>query len=166
MTDLEEQPIEQLMPHHGASVLLDHVVAHDGESTTARVIVGSQSWLRQSDGSVASWLAIEYMAQCVATHESLCAHAKGRTLPLGFLVSVTGLTLGVSHFGAGEQLRVRVQRIRGRSGLGALSHACAIFTGNEDRDTAPVAEGRLTIVLDRKAGRDRSATDGGPDEQV
>ncbi len=166
MTDLEQGPIEQLIPHHGASVLLDHVIAHDAESTTAEVIVGNQSWLRQSDGSVASWLAIEYMAQCVAAHESLCAHAKGRTVPLGFLVGVTGLRLGVSHFGAGEQLRVRVQRIRGRSGLGALSHACAIFTGNEDGDTAPVAEGRLTIVLDRNAGWDRSAADRQPDDRV
>ena len=149
MADLEAPPIEELIPHRGDSILLDRVIAHDGKSTTARVIVGSQGWLRQRDGSVASWLAVEYMAQCIAAHESMLARAEGRTLPLGFLVRVTRLRLGVSRFRSDERLRVWVRQVRGRPGLGVLSHHCAIFAESEAPEAKPVAEGRLSIVMER-----------------
>jgi predicted hotdog family 3-hydroxylacyl-ACP dehydratase len=60
-------------------------------------------------------LAVEYMAQGIAAPESMIARAEGRTLPLGFLVSVTGLRLGVSCFQADERLRVSVRREGSRS---------------------------------------------------
>ncbi len=152
MSGVEAPPIEELIPHRGESILLDRVIAHDGESTTATLIVGSQRWLRQGDGSVPSWLAIEYMAQCVAAHEGLLARAEGRRLPLGFLASVTRLRLGISRFRGDEQLRVRARRIRGRPSLGVLSHACAIFAESDDPELAPIAEGRLSIALERSGG--------------
>ena len=151
MTDVEAPPIEELIPHRGESILLDRVIDHDRESTTAVAVVGGHRWLRQPDGSVAAWLAIEYMAQCVAAHEGMLARADGRTLPLGFLVGATGLRLGASRFRGDEQLRVRVRRIRGRPGLGVLAHACAIFIESDDPNDPngePVAEGRLSIVVE------------------
>jgi predicted hotdog family 3-hydroxylacyl-ACP dehydratase len=154
MSDADAPPIEELIPHSGGSILLDRVIAHDPESTTAKVTVGSRRWLRQPDGSVASWLAIEYMAQCVAAHEGMLARAAGRKLPPGFLVSVTGLRLGAASFRGNEQLRVRTRRIRGRPGLGVLSHRCAIFADADADDSGaePVAEGRLSIVVERSGG--------------
>ena len=149
MSEIEAPPIHELIPHSQGAILLDRVVAHDGESTTAQVIVGSQNWLRQRDGSVASWLAVEYLAQCVAAHEGMLSRAQGRVLPLGFLVRVTGLWLGVSHFRADERLRVWVRRIRGRAGLGVLSHTGGIFSEGEDAESKPVAEGRISIVVER-----------------
>jgi predicted hotdog family 3-hydroxylacyl-ACP dehydratase len=152
MSDSEAPPIRELIPHRGRSVLLDSVIAHDGESTTVSVIVGSQRWLRQQDGSVASWLAVEYMAQCVAAHESMIARADRRAVPLGFLVSVTGLRLGVPHFRRDEHLSVCVRRVRGRPGLGVLSHAGQIFSVSEGSGSMPVAEGRLSIAMERAKG--------------
>ena len=149
MSDVEAPPIEELIPHRGESILLDRVIAHDRESTTVELIVGSQRWLTQRDGSVASWLAVEYMAQCVAAHEGMLARAEGRILSLGFLVSVTRLRLGASRFRGDEQLRVSARRIRGRPGLGVLSHACAIFAASDDPEAEPVAEGRLSIAVER-----------------
>lgn len=136
--------------------MLDRVVAHDRESTTATVRVANQRWLTRRDGSVEAWLAIEYMAQCVAAHEGMVAYHEGRVLPLGFLVSVTRLHLGVVRFGKDEELHVRARRIRGRPGLGVLSHACAIFHADHSAshsDERPVAEGRLSIAVERPDGR-------------
>ena len=114
MSEGELPPIDELIPHCGGSILLDRVLAHDGDSTTARVVVGSRRWLRQRDGSVAPWLAIEYMAQCVAAHEGMLSRANGRTLPLGFLVGVKSLRLGAQRFDRDEELRVCTRRTVGR----------------------------------------------------
>ena len=152
MTSVDAPPIDELVPHDGESILLDHVIAHSHESTTARVIVGNNRWLTQQGGSVASWLAIEYMAQCVAAHESMLARADGRILPPGFLVRVMRLRLGAARFRGGELLRVSAQRIRGRSGLGILSHGCMLFAESDGPGADPLAEGRLSIVVKRSHG--------------
>jgi len=148
MSEGELPPIEELIPHCGESILLDRVLKHDGDSTTTRVIVRSQRWLRRRDGSVASWLAIEYMAQCIAAHEGMLARADGRVLPLGFLVGVKRLRLGAPRFDRDEELRVWTRRIRGRPGLGVLSHSCIISREGDGPGVDPIAEGRLTIVVE------------------
>jgi predicted hotdog family 3-hydroxylacyl-ACP dehydratase len=152
MSNVEAPPIDELIPHAGESILLDRVVSHSPERTTARVIVGNKRWLTQPDGSVAPWLAVEYMAQCVAAHESMLARADGRILPLGFLVRVMRLRLGAARFRGGEVLRVSSRRIRGRPGLGILSHDCTIFAETDGPEAEPVAAGRLSIVVERTDG--------------
>jgi predicted hotdog family 3-hydroxylacyl-ACP dehydratase len=147
MPSVEAPSIEDLIPHRGDSILIDRVVAHDRDSTTVEVTVGGGRWLRREDGSVASWLAIEYMAQCIAAHEGMLAYADGRILQPGFLVSVNGLHLGPACFSANERLTVSARRVRGRSGLGVLSHACTIFAEGGGRNAESIAEGRLSIGL-------------------
>ena len=97
--------------------------------------------------------AIEFMAQCVAAHEGMLARADGRVLPLGFLVGVKGLRLGASRFDRDEELRVWTRRIRGRPGLGILSHSCAISREGAGPEDEVIAEGRLSIVVDRTENR-------------
>jgi len=166
MSGIDAPSIGELIPHCGEAILLDRVIAHDGDSTTTKVIVGRQCWLRQRDGSVPSWLAVEYLAQCVAAHEGMLARADGRILPLGFLVSVTGLRLRVARFRGNEQLMVRVRRVRGRPGLGVLSHYGVIFGENDSQEEEPAAEGRLSIVLEKSNGSDELATRGPRDMLV
>jgi len=146
-TGIQFPAIEALMPHRGPILLLDRVTRHDSEYTEAHVCVEFQSWLGRGDGSVAGWLAMEYMAQCVAAHESLLALDAGRPLPTGFLVSATRLCLHASHFAAGSQLRVRARRVRGRPGLGVLSHECSLHLADPTvGKQALLAEGRLSVA--------------------
>ena len=152
MSGGELPPIQELIPHRGRSILLDRLINHDGDSTTVKVVVGSQPWMRQRDGTYASWLAVEYMAQCVAAHEGMLARSCGRDLPLGFLVGVRRLRLEISHFDRGEELRVSARRIGGRPGLGVLAHACAICVGHDSAGAEPIAEGRLSIAVQRIEG--------------
>jgi predicted hotdog family 3-hydroxylacyl-ACP dehydratase len=128
-------------------LLLDRLLEHDGESTAARVAVGSRGWLKREDGSVPSWLALEYMAQCVAAHEGMLAFVEGRPLPQGFLVAALGLRIYRSRFGADELLRVQARRARGRPGLGALSHVCTVHAEGGSDETVLFAEGRLSVSL-------------------
>ena len=150
--------VEELMPHRGRVILLGRVLSHSAQFTDALVSVDAQRWLRRDDGSVAGWLTIEYMAQCVAAREGLLSIDEGRPLPTGFLVGVTGLKLGTAEFRSGEELRVRSWRVRGRPELGALSHRCELyrFRGKvsqksgepgEIGDDATLAEGRLSVAV-------------------
>lgn len=140
-------PVSELLPHQGKVLLLDRVLEHDDESTTTRVSIERQSWLKRQDGSVASWVALEYMAQCIATHEGIRAYLSGSPPVPGSLAAVVGVRLYRSYFEAGELLRVRTLRARGRPGLGVISHFCTV---HEDRPTGEgqlLAEGRLSIAI-------------------
>jgi predicted hotdog family 3-hydroxylacyl-ACP dehydratase len=140
-------PIRELLPHQGKVLLLDRVLEHDPESTTTRVSIERQTWLKREDGSVASWVALEYMAQCIAAHEGIRAHLSGSRPVPGSLAAVVGVRLYRSYFRAGEVLRVRTRLVRGRPGLGVLSHFCTV---HEDRPTGEgqlLVEGRLSIAI-------------------
>ena len=129
-------------------MLLDRLLEHDAVSTTARVVVASQQWLRHADGSVPAWLALEYMAQCAAAHEALREGGARRTAR-GLLVAVRELRFAAQRFEADAVLRVQTRRDMGRPGLGVLSHACSIHAESGGPVGPLLAEGRITIALDR-----------------
>jgi predicted hotdog family 3-hydroxylacyl-ACP dehydratase len=149
MRAAELQPIEGLVPHRGESLLLDCVLEHDDESTVVRVVVGSCKCLEKADGTIAPWVALEYMSQCIAAHESLLA-ADGSGPPTsGYLTAAVGVRLHRSRFDAGEHLRVRTRRVRGRLGLGVFSHFCTVHEESEGVEGRLLVEGRLTIAVPR-----------------
>jgi predicted hotdog family 3-hydroxylacyl-ACP dehydratase len=143
----ELPPVLEVLPHRSPVLLLERLVEHDARATSARVTVGKAAWMRRADGSVPSWLALEYMAQCVAAHEGLLARDEGRPLPRGFLVGAHGLVLHCASLSPGQRLRVRACRVRGRPGLGVLSHACALYQEQTGSEGEVLAEGRLSVAL-------------------
>jgi len=149
MSAAELPPIEGLIPHRGESLLLDCVLEHDDESTSVRVIVGTPKCLEKADGSIAPWAALEYMSQCMAVHEALVAAVGGDSRIPGYLTAAVGVRLHRSRFEAGERLRVRTRRTRGRVGLGVISHFCTIQLEDATGEDRLLAEGRLTISIPR-----------------
>ena len=132
-------------------VLLDRVLAHDEDATTCSIAISDQTVFREADGCMPVWFGIEYMAQCIAAREGCIAHAEGRALAPGFIVRARRVRLHVAAFRAGEVLRVRVRRLRGRPGLGAMTYACDIRSGG--LDPAVVAEAEITVALGREIER-------------
>jgi predicted hotdog family 3-hydroxylacyl-ACP dehydratase len=151
MSTADLPPIEGLIPHRGESLLLDRVLEHDEESTSARVVVGSTKFLERTDGTTAPWAALEYMSQCIAVRESLLATGDGGSRIPGYLTAAVGLRLHRSHFEAGEHLRVTTRRTRGRLGLGVFSHFCTIHLESKSGEESLLAEGRLTISVPKPA---------------
>ena len=151
MSAAELPPIEGLVPHRGESLLLDCVLEHDDESTVARVVVRSCKCLAKADGTIAPWVALEYMSQCMAAHESLLATDDSGFPTPGYLTAAVGIRLHRSRFEVGEQLRVRTRRTRGRLGLGVFSHFCTIHQESETGKGSLLAEGRLTISVPKAA---------------
>jgi len=141
-------PVSELVPHAGDAILIDRIVSHSPAETRVEVVVGSRPALRAADGSVPAWLAVEFMAQGIAAHEGLLEWSEGRPIPVGFLISVNGADLKTDFFAADEVLTVSARRVRGRPGLGVISHQCAVF---RTRNGESVATGRLAIAVDPEA---------------
>ena len=149
MDGTELPPIGDLVPHRGALLLLDCVLQHEIEQTTTRVVVDRQTWLTDRDGSVASWLALEYMAQCVAVHEGIRAHLEGRPPVRGALAAARGVRMHRSCFEPGDVLEVRTRPVGGRPGLGVLAHFCTICERGAAKEGKLIVEGRLSISVPR-----------------
>lgn len=146
--DPSEMPeLERVVPHRGAALLLDSVLEHDAARTVARVDVAKQRWLQRADGSVAPWLVIEYMAQCVAAHAGLLAYAEHRSAPHGFLIRVRGLELHTREIPAGARLRVSTRPEHGRLGLGVISQVCTVHLEEAGAEALLIAEGRLSLSV-------------------
>jgi len=133
-----------LLPHAGRMLLLDAVVRHDDAGTCCEAHPTADGWLADERGGAPAWLALEYMAQCVAAHESLCARAAGHSPGGGMLVGADGLELRTARLPGGRVLRVSTRRVKGRPGLGAVQHACRL----EDTDGVELASGRLMVALE------------------
>ena len=147
-------PIERVIRHRGEVLLLDDVIEHADDHTLALVDLSREKWLRRNDGTTPSWVAIEYMAQCIAVHEGLYSHTHDQSTYGGFLITVKSLEIHIEEFGANARLLVEARPIRGRPGLGALSHECSIYSDEEEAsERSLLARGRLSIFIDASSGK-------------
>lgn len=132
-------PIEQLLPHRPPMLLIDEVVAFDGESVECAVEIRESSTFFEP-GGVPAWVALEYCAQTVAAYAGLKAHRTGGQPRIGLLVAARELTLQTAVFRAGERLRIRAHREFGEERVGRF--ACEVWC-----DGRAVAKASLSVYL-------------------
>lgn len=154
MREASYPAISEIVPHEGKMVLLERVLAHAADSTCCAVAIDAQVLFRDPDGSIPSWVGIEYMAQCIAAHAGLLARAEGHKPRVGFLVGSRSLRLHVERFCAGQTLSVSAVHLWGR-GAGMATFQCRI----EDAGTcALLAEARLSCYSPGDAASWRAGT--------
>ena len=130
--------IRSLIPHSGAMVLLDRVIAADEESLCAEVRIRLDSLFCAADG-VGAWVGLEYMAQTIAAFAGYTAYARGETVKPGFLLGARRYECTLPMFSPGSLLRVHVRRVlQSDNGLGSFQ--CRIE--HEDQE---VATATLTV---------------------
>lgn len=101
--------IRDVVPHAGRMLLLDRVVAFDGQSLTAELRVRPDALFVHARGAGA-WVGIEYMAQAVAAFAGMEARRNGETVKVGFLVGTRHYGCNVPYFPLGATLRVLARR--------------------------------------------------------
>lgn len=133
--------IGELIPHSDAMSLLDRVLEHAPEFTICRVDVRRSALFADADGSVPSWLGLEYIAQCAAVHGGLAARDRGEPPRPGLLLGSRRLRLHADRFEADSPLEVTARHHRGESGLVA-------FDGTVRNSQGEVlAEGRINLYI-------------------
>ena len=133
-------PVEAVLPHAGAMVLLSRIVRHAHDHTVCAVDVSTASAFHVWGHGVPAWVGMEYMAQCIAAHGGLRARATGEPVPVGVLLGSRAIELHVDGFVAGRRLHVEARRVWGRSELFAF--ACAVTDAGTG---APLVTGSLTV---------------------
>ncbi len=130
----------ELQPHSGPRRLLARVVSHAPARTVCALDPAGSELFRDSEGGVPGWVALEWMAQCIAAHGGLVARREGRTPSPGMLVGAKRVALARGRFAAGEGLEVEA---RYTGGAGALaSFDCSLRAGAEI-----VATGSLSVYV-------------------
>jgi predicted hotdog family 3-hydroxylacyl-ACP dehydratase len=125
-------------------VLLTRVVDHAEDHTTCLVALAADSPFCGPDGAVPAWVALEYMAQCVAAHAGLQARAQGEPIRIGLLLGSRGIDIRTPAFAVGQVLEVHARRRWAGRELG--SFACRIV---DRADGTVLVEGTLSVLLAR-----------------
>jgi predicted hotdog family 3-hydroxylacyl-ACP dehydratase len=126
-------------------LLIGPVLEHSPEVTRCRVEVARSALFRRADGRVPAWVALEWMAQCVAAHGGLVARALGEPVRPGLFLGTRGVRLGADDFGPEEVLEVCARHLRGD--LGLVAFACRLERPGE---AEAIAEGNVSVyVVDR-----------------
>ena len=131
-------PIVELVPHRPPMLLLDRVLAYDGECVTCETVLRPDSPFAEQ-GHVPAVVGIEYMAQTIAAGAGLRGREKGGGGPrTGFLLGCRSLTIAVDSFQVGDRLTIEARRSFGENELGVF--ACKVQRGEE-----VLVEGALTV---------------------
>ena len=139
---LDHAGIAARIPHSGSMCLLDTLQSWSDSTIrcTATSHRDTANPLR-SGGVLAAPNAIEYAAQAMALHGTLCA-APGAAPRPGFLASVRGVRLHVPRLDdVAGALVISAQRLAGDSG-----QALYAFALHDERE-ALLVEGRATVIL-------------------
>jgi predicted hotdog family 3-hydroxylacyl-ACP dehydratase len=113
--------IRDVVPHAGRMRLLDRLVAFNGDSLTAEVVIRADGLFAHPEG-VGAWVGIEYMAQAVAAYAGSEALQCGEKVKVGFLLGTRHYACNVPYFPVGATLRVSVRReSRGDNGFGSFT---------------------------------------------
>jgi predicted hotdog family 3-hydroxylacyl-ACP dehydratase len=123
-----------LIPHSGAMVLLDRVIAVSEESLCAEVCIRPNSLFCSASG-VGAWVGLEYMAQTIAAFAGYRAYLRGEDVKPGFLLGARRYECTLPMFSLGSLLAVHVRRVfESENGLGSFQ--CHIEDGQEEVATA------------------------------
>jgi predicted hotdog family 3-hydroxylacyl-ACP dehydratase len=134
--------IEEVVPHSGSMLLVGPVLEHRPEFTRCRVDVARSALFARADGRVPAWVALEWMAQCVAAHGGLVGRALGLPVRPGLFLGTRGVRLHADDFGASEVLEVCARHLRGE--LGLVAFACRLERPGEER---ALAEGSVSVYV-------------------
>ena len=133
-------PIEELLPHRGAMLLLSHMLAANEAGATCTALPDAGAWYANASGAMPAWIGIELMAQTIAAHVALIARRAGKPPRPGVLLGTRAYKATVDRYPAGQALHINARlSYRDESGLGAYDCTLA------DADGTSLATAAITV---------------------
>jgi predicted hotdog family 3-hydroxylacyl-ACP dehydratase len=131
-------PAAEFLLHEPPMVLLDRVVEVDRDGAVCTCLTGTNSLFCLSGRGVPTWVAIEFMAQCIAVSAGARARLDSRPIPLGLLLGTRQMELHTDRFRPDIEYRVE-SRLNFKDDSGMAAHDCRLRDGE-----TVVARARLT----------------------
>jgi len=137
--DLAALPtIAEMLPHRPPMILIDAVTAFDFETITCtRQVRAEEPYVE--DGKVTAAVAIEYIAQTVATQRGLDGLLRGLPVVRGVLAACRTMDLHVDTLAVGDELTIHA------TSLGQMAHI-ASFRGVVERGGEVIAEAVIQVA--------------------
>ena len=123
-------PVEQYVPHRSPMLLIDRLLADDGERVEVEATVPADG-LFVRDGVMPSWVGVELMAQTIGVFAGRRSRERHEAVRLGFLLGTRRYTAKVDgSFGWGPGSRLTPAR-RMVSAQGLSVFDCCILQGGQ-----------------------------------
>jgi len=103
--------IEAVLPHRGAMLLLDRLLAASASMLAAEYQVPEQAWYSNANAAMPAWIGLEAMAQAVAAHVAVKALRDGGTARLGVLLGTRSYLAQRAEFDAVTVLRIEAREV-------------------------------------------------------
>ncbi len=143
---IENVPVGEVVPHRGAMLLLDRLLAHDEDSITVEAVVREDNLFAAAEG-VPIWVGIEYMAQAIAAWAGCRARQVNEPVKLGFLLGTRRFECVGGYFRFGQRLHVEARReFSADNGMGMF--ACRILADALEVATANVLVYEPTDIVE------------------
>lgn len=118
--------IASLLPHAAPMIFLDELLDWGDDCAVCTATIRSTTPFVEGD-RLATVVAMEHMAQCVAVWSRLVDEEPGMKPKVGFLIACRELDLLVDWLSVGDRLRVESRRVWGDADLGQF--ACTVHRG-------------------------------------
>ncbi|HVZ99881.1 MAG TPA: hypothetical protein VG841_06160 [Caulobacterales bacterium] len=113
-------PVEELVPHAGGMLLIDRIIAQEGETVRGEVEISPQSLFFEAGRGVPGYVGFELMAQTISAYDGLKRRRNGKPPKIGFLVGCRSYRCVKPFFAAGEKLVIEVTSLLGEEGMASF----------------------------------------------
>lgn len=121
-------PIEDLVPHKDGMLLIDRIVAAEGETVRSETTIRSDCIFFQRGRGVPAYVGFEFMAQTISAYDGLKRRASGKPPAIGFLLGCRKYSAAKPFFADGETLIVEAVSLLGEEGMASFD--CRILGGD------------------------------------
>jgi predicted hotdog family 3-hydroxylacyl-ACP dehydratase len=140
-------PIEELVPHKDTMLLIDRMVAAEGETVRSETTIRADNIFFQAGRGVPAYVGFELMAQTISAYDGLRRRENGKPPAIGFLLGCRKYSTARPFFVEGETLTTEATSLLGEEGMasfdciirGANSGELASATINVFRPSDPEA---------------------------
>lgn len=139
LADCAGLAVGQFLFHEAPMVLLDRVVEVAPGFARCTCLTDDQNPFHVAGIGVPCWVAVEFMAQCIAVAAGAAAVIDGKAIPVGLLLGTMALDCRQDAFGPEAVYEAECRRSF-HDGAGLGSYDCVVLRGDEIMATA-----RLTV---------------------
>lgn len=117
--------IEELVPHADTMLLIDRIVAAEGETVRSETTIRADNIFFQTGRGVPAYVGFELMAQTISAYDGLKRRKNGKPPAIGFLLGCRKYNAARPFFTQGETLAIEATSLLGEEGMASFD--CTIF---------------------------------------
>ena len=134
-------PIEELVPHASGMLLIDRVLASEGETVQSEAVIRTDNIFFRTGHGVPAYVGFELMAQTISAYDGLLRRKRGQPPAIGFLLGCRSYRCSKNFFEEGERLHIKVTSVL-EGEVGMASFECEI---TDPKNKTEVAKAMINV---------------------